>query len=112
MGSVGLTRESSFRYVKKIYKIRLWKWACPCIVWLCRGTWSEGVGVTEREVRPCSLRTLREMKKMTLEAGISLLKGIVGEISRWALFNGDFEGQIKQLLQGKPTNEHNSLDLQ
>jgi hypothetical protein len=84
--------------------------------WLNWGTWSGGGGAplpgTEREVRPCSLRTPREIKNMALEAGISLLRGPVGEICIWGLFNGDFERQIKQLLQGKPTNEHTSSELQ
>jgi hypothetical protein len=63
---------------------------------------------TEREGRPCSLRTPKDMKKMALVVGISLRRVSVGETWRGGLFTGDFERQVRELLQGKPTNEHTS----
>lgn len=63
---------------------------------------------TETEGRPCSLRTPRDMKKTVQVMGISVRRVPVGETWRRGLFIGDFERQVKELLQGKPTNEHTS----
>jgi hypothetical protein len=63
---------------------------------------------TEREGRPCSLRTPKDMKKMNLVLDFSLRKVSVGETWRGGMFTGDFERQVRELLQGKPTDEHTS----
>jgi len=48
------------------------------------------------------------MYKKALQTGISLRTMPVEQTWRRGLYTEDFERQVRELLQGKPTNEHTS----